>query len=285
MILGDNLTFYDILDITSDASPQEVRAAYVRSKATYAKDSVALYTLITPEEREDALQKIEEAYHILSDPERRRAYDENYGSAHTLENPFAPSSLPPNVISIDRSSLSNSESLGSEELLIPPTTDFNPSSNSGSEQTQQNLDPIPLVPKSQKTTHEPSHEDVFHSTLAPADGPSLRAEAPPLYKPPAELRPPVQELERAFIDAIESETEWKGAFLRRVRDAHKISLEEMSGVTKVSKNYIIAIEEDDFKKLPAPVYVRGFVAQIARVLKLPHEKVASAYLSRYHRGR
>ena len=57
----------------------------------------------------------------------------------------------------------------------------------------------------------------------------------------------------------------------------------MSAITKISKSYLMAIEEDNFAKLPAAVFLRGFVFQIARVLKLPADKVASAYIARYHK--
>ena len=79
MALGENLTYYDVLDLTPDASPQEVRDGYLRTKATYTKDSVALYTLIGSEEREEMLKQIEEAYVVLSNPEKRRDYDRYHG--------------------------------------------------------------------------------------------------------------------------------------------------------------------------------------------------------------
>src|SRR4051812_26547550 len=105
MPLNDNLTHYDILDIPSDASPHEVREAYIRIKATYNRDSIALYSLISQEEREETLKNIEEAFQILSNPEKRRQYDENYGLLSAVENPFAgrtEEKLPRNVVSIDR---------------------------------------------------------------------------------------------------------------------------------------------------------------------------------------
>jgi cytoskeletal protein RodZ len=55
----------------------------------------------------------------------------------------------------------------------------------------------------------------------------------------------------------------------------------MSAQTKLSKTYIIAIEEENYKKLPAPVFVRGFLVQIARILKLPSDKILASYLERF----
>jgi len=51
-------------------------------------------------------------------------------------------------------------------------------------------------------------------------------------------------------------------------------------MTKVSKMYLQAIESEDYDHLPAPVYVRGFVFQYAKCLKLKPENVANSYVAR-----
>jgi curved DNA-binding protein CbpA len=259
---NDNTTFYDILDISPNASPQEVREAYVRIKSTYNRDSVALYTLITPEERDGILRQIEEAYVVLSDPQKRRDYDQNYGHVSTSEA-FLPSSSSAKVISIDRvPPMENSNE--SEDLLIPPSTDFH--KNEEAPSVQHN---VPSTPR-----YESNSIRIQSNTPSPA---------PRFFRPKSERRSPYSELTSELIQEIEIETEWKGSFLRKVRDSYKISLEEMATITKVTKTYLNAIEEENFKKLPAPVYIRGFVIQVAKVLKLPHDKVANAYLARYQK--
>ena len=69
-----------------------------------------------------------------------------------------------------------------------------------------------------------------------------------------------------------------GAFLKAAREYKKISAEEIMDVLKISKNYLSALEEDNVAKLPANVFVRGFVLQYAKTLKLEHEKVTAAYM-------
>lgn len=92
-------------------------------------------------------------------------------------------------------------------------------------------------------------------------------------------------LDSALLQEIQQETEWKGTFLRKIRDARKVSVEEIADFTKISKSYILAVEEDNYSKLPAAVYLRGFVTQISKFLKLPHDKVASAYMARYNQAK
>jgi cytoskeletal protein RodZ len=54
----------------------------------------------------------------------------------------------------------------------------------------------------------------------------------------------------------------------------------MSEMTKVSKTYIKNIEDEDTTRLPAIVYVRGFVYQYAKCLKLNPDLVATSYTYR-----
>src|ERR1035437_9317277 len=79
MITNSEATFYDVLDLGPDATPQEVRGAYLRAKAAYNRDSIALYSLINQDETSSLVEQIEQAYQILSHPERRREYDRLHG--------------------------------------------------------------------------------------------------------------------------------------------------------------------------------------------------------------
>lgn len=275
-------SLYDILDIKPDASPQEVREAYLRTKAAYGKDSVALYTLISTSEREDMLGRIEEAYDVLSSADRRKEYDRQHGLLEFDEEANTPSRVPLNqkIISIDRVPPMES-SRDSESLLVAPTTDFTAGSGS--------VAPPPLPPTGSSlnvlpgTTTNASNspfETPSSAGIAKADFADLRNPEPPVAAP-ERPRSPSRAAESALAQKISQEVEWRGHFLREVRESRRISLEEMANITKVSKTYILAIEDESFAKLPAPVFLRGFVTQIAKVLKLPHEQVAAAYMARY----
>ena len=60
-------------------------------------------------------------------------------------------------------------------------------------------------------------------------------------------------------------------------------LEEVSARTKVGLDYLRAIEADEFAALPAPVYVRGFVMEVAKMLKLDAPQVGRTYVRRLRR--
>src|SRR3954452_81070 len=70
-----------------------------------------------------------------------------------------------------------------------------------------------------------------------------------------------------------------GEELRREREIRGISLKEISDATKISKRFLEAIERNDHKTLPAPVFTRGFVREYARYLGLNAEEIVSRYNS------
>lgn len=63
-----------------------------------------------------------------------------------------------------------------------------------------------------------------------------------------------------------------GRHLRAEREAREVSIEELSRVTKISRQILHGIEGDRFEELPPPVFLRGFVRSICRTLGLPEEE-------------
>ncbi len=81
-----------------------------------------------------------------------------------------------------------------------------------------------------------------------------------------------------FESAIAQQDVFDGSFLRKVREYKEVTLSHLSQVTRINIFYLKAIEENDFTSLPAPVFVRGFIVQIAKALKLEQERVAKSYM-------
>lgn len=203
-------TYYDVLELTVDATPQEIRSAYLRLKSSYGKDNIANYSIYSREETEQLLQKIEEAYLILSNPERRRAYDVSHHGQLGIADPQFDSAEIPSPV------------MPSIQSPSPVALSATVSNNSSDSFLQSN--------------HEPSQE-------------------------------------------------WSGADIRRARESRRITLEDLADYTRISKSYLMAIEEEAFQRLPAVVYVRGFLQQISRRLKLPTETVVQKYIERLKAGR
>ena len=68
-----------------------------------------------------------------------------------------------------------------------------------------------------------------------------------------------------------------GEYLRSVRESRGLGLEEASQVTKIGKNYLVAIEEGQFDKLPNAAYIKGFLRLYAGYLSLSGDEVVKRY--------
>jgi flagellar biosynthesis protein FlhG len=112
--------------------------------------------------------------------------------------------------------------------------------------------------------------------------------------PEPELRPappsrPAMAAERTMLQGelvreIGPDTEFTGALLKKVRQSQGIELKEISLRTKIASSYLAAIEEEQFEALPAMVYVRGFVNELAKFLKLDPPQVQRTFLRRLREG-
>ena len=104
-------------------------------------------------------------------------------------------------------------------------------------------------------------------------------------EPLPEPEEPAEGRRRGSVPAppITPETEFSGPLLRAVRESQGVAIEEIARRTKVRPQYLRAIEDERFEALPAPVYVRGFVAQAARCLGLDAARAARSYVRRYER--
>ena len=75
-----------------------------------------------------------------------------------------------------------------------------------------------------------------------------------------------------------------GDELRRERLVREITLEEISAATKISLRLLTALERSDLKRLPAPVFTRGFIRAYCLHLGLdPVEKI-NTYLAEVETG-
>lgn len=89
--------------------------------------------------------------------------------------------------------------------------------------------------------------------------------------------------ERLSSEPSMEEASYSGGVLSRLRESAGLTLDAIAQKTKISMTHLKAIEGNVYDKLPARVYVRGFVSQYARCLGLPTERVADSYLQIYDR--
>jgi flagellar biosynthesis protein FlhG len=71
-----------------------------------------------------------------------------------------------------------------------------------------------------------------------------------------------------------------GPDLKRFRESRGISLREIATASKVGIRYLEYIEAERREVLPAPVYLRGFIQEYARVVGLDPRPTAESYVAR-----
>ena len=236
----DNRNYYEVLEIETNATLEEIRNAYKRSKNAYSGDSVALYSLMSQDECEAILNQIEEAYSVIGDPEKRREYD--------------------NVRGLNQG---QTEAGFKETMAATPT--YSP--KKASTELLNEVGPTsPNVNQSSDFEYNAEHSnksEVQVSKISAFNKFKLNFTSD-------------EELEQQ----IENCTEYTGEFLRNIREYKNVTVERMADMTKISKTYIRNIEDEDYSKLPADVYTRGFVYQYAKCLKLNPDLVATSYIHR-----
>ena len=112
-------------------------------------------------------------------------------------------------------------------------------------------------------------DEAYRAIVSQLGDSALRASA--AARPPVE--PPTGPAPAAALEP--------GAFLRHQRLTRQVSPDQLARETKIRASLLELLESESFRDLPAPVYVRGFVVQCARALKLDDpEGLAEIYLAK-----
>ncbi|WPU64874.1 helix-turn-helix domain-containing protein [Peredibacter starrii] len=225
---AEKKNYYEVLEIETNATPNQIENAYIRARNAYSGDSVALYSLMTKDECDNILGQIEEAYSVLGFPEKRREYDRLRGF------------------------------------------------NQGGISPQANPDKIHMVLTVEDRKNESIQYENFGSNLIEAR----------VSKITAQKKFGLEFSENADMERkIREASDFPGSFLKEIREYKNVSIERMAEMTRISKTHLTAIENEDVSKLPAEVYVRGYVYQFAKVLKLNPDTVANSYLLHFKKLR
>jgi hypothetical protein len=106
--------------------------------------------------------------------------------------------------------------------------------------------------------------------------PDMVPTAPPTAQPVvSHIKTLPPELEHVLVEGAEV----NGQVIRRLRESRQLTVDEVAAATHIRKAYLEAIENMDVNELPARVYLRGFLTQIARVLKVDKKALSDGYLS------
>lgn len=90
---------------------------------------------------------------------------------------------------------------------------------------------------------------------------------------------------RERIEAILSGPRLSGPQLKELREAYGIELSEIYAAVRINKDVMSAIEADRFEELPAPVYLKQFLKNLAQILQIDPSPVVERYLEAMDDGR
>lgn len=125
----------------------------------------------------------------------------------------------------------------------------------------------------------------------PAPAPPAPVEEPPVPRLSDEnvemsivpVRPPVPREfkveQRPKPYEVPPDVEFNGDLLRQVRMARGLSLVQLAERTRIGTKHLENVEGDRYDALPAPVYLRGILMNLARELGLDGLRVSKSYLT------
>lgn len=285
-------TWYDVLDVARDVDAAGIVAAYDRAIALVEGKSLGGYFLLDPHAMAVARLDIEHALLVLTDDERRRAYDRSI-DGDDADGPTTSSK--PTTTAPTTATAATSTPPGSSLRFLAPVDDTDSERvavrRGGIAFATPKTDVNDVKALLQAAAEEARKEAalVASSTVLPS------AAMPGPWEPirPESPRPSVGPGTNRRIELHDTPTptptpppglfsldgEVNGQTIRRLREARKMSLAELAELTKIRKLYLSAIEEQDVENLPSGVYLRGFLTQIARVLRVDKVKLAEGYLA------
>lgn len=82
------LSYYEILDISENATQQEIHMAYERARKTYSAENKALQSVFSHEEASELRRLIDEAFEVLSNDNYRNVYEKRL-----LAQTFSPAEM------------------------------------------------------------------------------------------------------------------------------------------------------------------------------------------------
>jgi len=68
-----------------------------------------------------------------------------------------------------------------------------------------------------------------------------------------------------------------GRYLQKQREEKNIPLESVARITRITLVNLQALEREEFHRLPAEIFCRGYLRSYAKFLKLNPEEVVAAY--------
>jgi hypothetical protein len=287
--------FYEQLGVDPAASAGQIRAAYGSAVARLVQRRRASVESGGDTRQIDLVRaQLDEAWGILSSPIRRRRYDAMLGwvrdpgmatgdglwehSSDALIHPAAAIAMKLLRMTTKLQNLANIKLAPSSSEHMPPTLvphDEDLTSTGAKHLFSESTPPI--------SAERAANVVELHATPVPSSGLRVVDGSPAASSVillPAEA-PRHRNLSSEEITRFVDVHGYTGALLRAAREAREIALQEMADKTRISVKYLDAIESDEFGVLPSATFVRGYVREMARMLKIDETSMVTGYMRRF----
>src|SRR4051794_3099628 len=87
--MAEEESYYKILEVSKNASPEELKSQKKKLSMRYHPDKLSGKSEAIRKQGEERFKQINEAYEVLSDPEKRKLYDK-YGKEGLQKGPKGP---------------------------------------------------------------------------------------------------------------------------------------------------------------------------------------------------
>jgi curved DNA-binding protein CbpA len=93
--------------------------------------------------------------------------------------------------------------------------------------------------------------------------------------------PPVAAAPTKLAPVPADVTEFTGSVLKMLREQRGLTIQNVANTTKLSSRHLEHIEDENFLKLPARPYLRGFLVIYAKALGYEPDRIVNDFMKRY----
>lgn len=240
-----NGDLYAVLELEHGASKAEIEVAYQNHLDRLGPGSLVLYAIDGGGDLDVEREKLDAAYRVLCDDAQRDAYDQELRQNFDEED--------------FEDSIADEEDRSEEDIADLVIEAMDTSCQ------QSSLDKTNPIKNDTSLQNEGLDPDALHGCVL-ADSSARKFSV-------------------VMALGVDQQSEYNGDLLRRLRESSGATLLDVAEITKIGRRYLKAIESNDFEALPAAVYIRGFVAEYAKVLGLDAKLVADSYMDFYRKYR
>ncbi len=285
-------SFYERLGVPEGASEEQVRDGYHKTLARLVKK------LRSTRERggdvevlESQREAVREAFEVLTDPQRRRRY-QLFLRLDLDGLPREADELWEQVQSglVDPTSSAAVEvvrALTQLEIGAPFTDPVNERTEPAAQPSTRQAAPAPPAISMMSPQERAAHAaHAVQDVPEPGSLPTISLDLP--IEDPAGLLGPIVNMGQqpvAELDHVARHLGHDGRYLRSVRESQQLGVDTLSANTRIAARYIEAIEANAFDRLPAAVFVRGYLREIAAALDVDEGALVEGYMALYNESR